>query len=415
MPTVFFPSDLFPLFLNLLLLTPLVLLVRALLPHALAVRSASTAIGVYALFAVAPRFVIFFLGYWVCIWLLQFLMRLADRLSIRVVAIAFTASGLLVALTPLLAWKAAPQSFTPWITVVAAHWFWAMFPQLGYVDTLVGIIEPIGLSFTVFRALDLLIKVRLELLPRLTLGRTLFYGLFAPVLVGPIAEYEDVQLEKRLSRLPNPGDLAVGGFRFALGCVKIFLLAYAFERLSAYFWQGGTGTTAQIWAALLAFGAYFYLNFSGYSDLAIGVARMYGFKLKENFNNPFFRTNPQAFWNNWHMSLTRWVQRYVFVPLGGMRPQRQYFAIFMTIMAIALWHGIGWPQVIFGTYHGLIMVGYRWLEQHRPKDRKVRNEPWWRALKMVAVFSYVSLSIPLLILPIGEVWNFYKLLIPGVH
>ena len=91
---------------------------------------------------------------------------------------------------------------------------------------------------------------------------------------------------------------------------------------------------------LFVFALYFFFNFSGFSDVAIGSARLYGFRLKPNFDNPYMKTNPQAFWNSWHMSLTRFAQRNVFVPLGGMRPQHQYRAIFATIMVIALWHDL---------------------------------------------------------------------------
>ena len=150
------------------------------------------------------------------------------------------------------------------------------------------------------------------------------------------AEYDEIKLESAINRWPEPGDLTVGIFRMALGMVKILVAAALLERTASWAWQGGAAAWWQLWLAVFAYGAYFYANFSGYSDLAIGLARLWGFRLKENFNNPFFKTNPQLFWASWHMSLTRWAQRNVFVPLGGMRKNRQYFAIFVTIMVIAL-------------------------------------------------------------------------------
>ena len=105
----------------------------------------------------------------------------------------------------------------------------------------------------------------------------------------------------------------------------------------------------QYWLELALFAWYFYFNFSGFSDMAIGCARLLGFKLAPNFNNPYMKTNPQDFWNSWHMSLTRFAQRNVFVPMGGMRARTQYPAIVATMMVIALWHGLSIPLVSSGS------------------------------------------------------------------
>ena len=101
-----------------------------------------------------------------------------------------------------------------------------------------------------------------------------------------------------------------------------------------------TGSPLDYWLELIMFAWYFYFNFSGYSDMAIGSARVFGFRLAPNFNNPYLKTNPQDFWNSWHMSLTRFAQRNVFVPMGGMRARTQYVAIAATMMVIALWHDL---------------------------------------------------------------------------
>ncbi len=103
------------------------------------------------------------------------------------------------------------------------------------------------------------------------------------------------------------------------------------------------GPAWEFWFELLRFGLFFYFNFSGFSDIAVGTALLFGFKISPNFNNPYVKTNPQDFWNSWHMSLTKFCQRNVFVPLGGMRRNRQYPAILATIMVIALWHDLTHP------------------------------------------------------------------------
>ena len=113
------------------------------------------------------------------------------------------------------------------------------------------------------------------------------------------------------------------------------------------------------------------------------------------------------------MSLTRWVQRYVFVPLGGMRRNRQYFAIFTTIMVIALWHGLEWPLVVFGLYHATIATGHRWLDEYQRRHGIAkRTGPLVDGIKMFCVFAYVALSIPLFYLNTSEVPVFYRTLLP---
>jgi len=125
-----------------------------------------------------------------------------------------------------------------------------------------------------------------------------------------------------------------------------------------------------VWMALLVFSWSFYFNFSGFSDLAIGIACLFGFKLKSNFNHPFFSRNIRTFWANWHMSLTRFAQRNVFIPLGGMRKRTQYVAIVGTMIVIALWHGLSFGFVLFGLYHSFGLCIHRFCENYSTQMRK---------------------------------------------
>ena len=164
-----------------------------------------------------------------------------------------------------------------------------------------------------------------------------------------------------------------------------------------------------IWVELVMYTWFFYLNFSGYSDLAIGIARLFGFKLKPNFSRPFTRTNPQEFWNSWHMSLTRFAQRNVFVPMGGMRQRTQYLAIAATMMVIALWHDISLPLVVFGVYHTCGLIGARILNQIRPAapDPSILLSTG----KGLLLFVFVAASLPLLTLKFSELGRFYEALL----
>ena len=255
----------------------------------------------------------------------------------------------------------------------------------------------------------MLIKVRLGVLERISIDRVFYYGFFPPVLaVGPISEYEEVKLDDISSSAPKPGDVAIGMVRIFLGLFKVFILSMILTHTAQLAWESEVANPALKWAGIFLYGLFFYFNFSGYSDMSIGAARLMGFKLKENFDNPYYKTNISAFWNSWHMSLTRWVNRYVYVPLGGMRANRQYIAIFATIMAIALWHDIRLPLVFFGIANGLVLVIHRYFDNaRRNAKRKLSTNPFINGLKMFAVFAFISTCYPLLTLPLNQVAPFY--------
>jgi alginate O-acetyltransferase complex protein AlgI len=406
-------NSFFWIFLDILVLTPFFILFRFAFPYRTAVLWLFALSGLYIYYLVGPRFMMFFIVFWGLVYGLQFVLRSAASWP-AVLGYGTTAAAILLVMSPMIWWKISPDQFALFINEVTVKALAAVAPGAGLADTLFGLIVPVGLSFTIFRALDLLIKVRIGLLDPVRPLPLFAYGFFPPLLaLGPIAEIEELKLDAPVQRKPDPGDIAVGLARLAIGLIKVLFLAIVLERTAAYFWFGGKANWWQIWCAVLAYGAYFYVNFSGYSDLAIGLARLWGIRLKENFDNPFMKTNPQAFWAAWHMSLTRWAQRYVFVPLGGMRKNRQYFAVFATIMVIALWHGLELPLVIFGLYHAIILLGHRWLdERRRARGLALSSSAISINIKRFAVFAYVSLSIPLFNLSLEEIPRFYLSLNP---
>ncbi|HPE32982.1 MAG TPA: MBOAT family O-acyltransferase, partial [Parvularculaceae bacterium] len=400
-----------------IILTPLLLLLRAALPRRTVVEASFTLVGAYLIYTAAPRFLPFYALYWAAIYALQWAMWAAAKKIGGLPSKILTAATIVVTLSPMVIWKLWPAPFVEWFTATFARVIWTGSEMLGAYDIIAPIVAPIGLSFATFRALDLLIKIRLDLLKPISPLSLAYYGFFGPVLaVGPVIEFEEVRLKDQLSRFPAASDIGAGLFRIALGAIKVMALAYFLSKWSNDLWHGGDAGWAGSWGAVLLYGMFFYVNFSGYSDLAIGASRLHGVRLKENFNNPYTKTNPQLFWASWHMSLTRWCQRYVFVPLGGMRASRQYIATFFTIMTIALWHGISWTTFIFGSYHAAFLIGHRFVENRRMASKRSLNESMWaRGLKSLGVFIYMSLSLPLLALPLESIPEFYgKLVIPGV-
>lgn len=397
-------SDPFRYFSDLLVVMAVVVPLYHLMPWARARQALLALTGMYLLFLIAPRLLALYLLYWVLVYLLQLG---ATRWRDRAASWVWTAVLVVVALTPMVLWK----GWAEWAVVgfnVSMNGFvdW-LSPWTGAIDRVRDLILPIGLSFATFRAVDQIVKVRLEILEPLTPLRQLAYGFFPTVLViGPVIEYTEVSdgLDRR--RRWDPEDTVSGLITITIGAVKVFVLAYLLRGSQSLFaLSTQTGSPLDYWLELIMFAWYFYFNFSGYSDMAIGAARIFGFRLAPNFNNPYLKTNPQDFWNSWHMSLTRFAQRNVFVPMGGMRARTQFVAIAATMMVIALWHDLSLSLVVFGLYHTAGLILHRiWVARHpvpRPRPR-VRALGAWAFF-----FVYYLLSLPLLMLEPAALADFY--------
>jgi len=362
------------------------------------------------LFLIAPRLLVLYLTFWFAVFILQTALALyGERRGSA--ALMWLMIGAL--LTPLLYWKLSPTASVIRFNVEGTSIVRAISPVIGAVDAASPIILPIGLSFAVFRGIDLLVQTYLGVVPRLGPGRVFFYGLFPPVqIIGPVIEFSEIDgpFATKPGRWPSVEDISAGLGQIIIGLVKVFVIAYPLEQSADIFVFYETNSAPILWFELFLFAWFFYLNFAGYSDMSIGTARLFGFHLKPNFNLPYFRTSLQDYWNNWHMSLTRFAQRNVFTPLGGMRANRQYIAVFATIMVIALWHDISWTLVVFGLYHGAGLVGLRLANQIRPAD----PDPslGLRIVKNLAMFVYVLLGLPLLMLELADAPDFYSALVP---
>ena len=365
-------------------------------------------VGAYLLFLIAPRLLALYLVFWLGVYLLQLAAALwRDRRFGWVLTTALIG----ITLTPLVVWKIWPEWSVVGFNTNANAVVDRLNPWVGAIDRIRDLILPIGLSFATFRAIDQIVKVRLEIIAPLSPLRQFAYGFFPSVLIiGPVMEYTEIDdpLDRRARW--DPRDTVSGVITIAIGAVKVFVLAYLLRGSQSVFaLDTRTGTPGAYWLELGLFALYFYFNFSGFSDMAIGTARILGFRLAPNFNNPYLKTNPQAFWNSWHMSLTRFAQRNVFVPLGGMRARTQYLAIAATMMVIALWHDITLPLVIFGLYHSTGLIAHRWwIARHpvpspRPLARRVGAN--------VLLFAFYVLSLPLLLLDLTELPSFYGRLI----
>ncbi len=241
----------------------------------------------------------------------------------------------------------------------------ALAPILAITPLAVAAIPlPLGISFFTFHAISYVVDVYKRNadaernLPRFAL----YILLFPQLIAGPIIRWRDIaaQLRARDQRL---ADFSYGVRRFVLGLGKKVLIANTLgataDRIFAL--PAGDLTTPLAWLGIVCYTLQIYFDFSGYSDMAIGLMRMFGFRILENFNYPYIARSVREFWRRWHISLSNWFRDYLYIPLGGnRRGERRAYANLVLVFALCgLWHGASWPFVLWGAWHGLFLVAER--------------------------------------------------------
>ena len=219
----------------------------------------------------------------------------------------------------------------------------------------------LGISFFTFHKISYKVDVYRGTAParRNLVELALYILLFPQLIAGPIVRYQEIATELH-TRFTTRNDLAAGICRFICGLGKKMILANAMGHctdsiLALPSEQVGTGLA---WLAVVCYTGQIYFDFSGYSDMAIGLARLFGFHFPENFNYPYVARSITDFWHRWHMSLSRWFRDYLYIPLGGNRvaPWRVYFNLFLVFFLCGLWHGANWHFAVWGMFHGLLLV-----------------------------------------------------------
>ncbi len=227
------------------------------------------------------------------------------------------------------------------------------------------IILPLGISFFTFQQIAYLVDAyRGETTEYSFLHYCLFVAFFPQLIAGPIVHHKEIlpQFAQRVIGIFNPENILVGFTIFILGLFKKVILAdtlaeYATPVFSAAD-QGVTLTFFEAWGGALAYTFQLYFDFSGYSDMAIGLGRMLGIRLPLNFNSPYKAVNIIDFWRRWHITLSRFLRDYLYISLGGNRKGtlRRYLNLFLTMLLGGLWHGAGWTFVLWGALHGLFLA-----------------------------------------------------------
>ena len=250
-----------------------------------------------------------------------------------------------------------------------------------------AIVLPIGISFFTFHAISYVVDVyrRDAVAQKSPVEAALYLLLFPQLIAGPIVRYRDMahQLRARAVALP---DLAFGVRRFVIGFGKKMLVANVLAGTAdqIFAMPPATLTAGHAWLGVTCYTLQIYFDFSGYSDMAIGLARLFGFHFPENFDYPYVARSVQEFWRRWHLSLSTWFRDYVYVPLGGNRvgPRRMYLNLCTVFLLCGLWHGASWTFVVWGVYHGAFLV----------IERLVRGE-WTARLPKLLGHVYAMLVV----------------------
>lgn len=239
---------------------------------------------------------------------------------------------------------------------------------LGVSIPLLRIALPIGISFYTFQILSYTIDVYrgTVAVQKNCINFASYVAMFPQLIAGPIVRYADIehQLTDRKHSLEG---IALGIRRFVFGLSKKVLLANVLGELCTMFRSTGNPTVLFYWLYALSYMLQIYFDFSGYSDMAIGLGKMFGFDFMENFNYPYISKSITEFWRRWHMSLGSWFRDYVYIPLGGNRrgKARQIFNILVVWLLTGFWHGASWNFVLWGLYFAVLLtVEKLWLKKH---------------------------------------------------
>ncbi|QDV43557.1 Peptidoglycan O-acetyltransferase [Stieleria neptunia] len=294
---------------------------------------------------------------------------------------------------------------------------------------LLRLVLPIGISFYTFQTLSYTIDVYRRKMPSADrfLDFLLYVSFFPQLVAGPIERATSLLPQIQVPRTFNWERISSGCQLALVGFFKKMVIADNLAPfIESVYGNGGESNGLAVVLATYAFAIQIYCDFSGYTDIARGVARMIGFELCENFNLPYFATNPSDFWRRWHISLSTWIRDYLYIPLGGSRGGRFRVIrnLVITMFLAGLWHGASWNFVIWGLYHGVLLGIFAIIHDAREKQQRARRpqlrEPnasgvgfWLSALAFFhltclgwLIFRAESLSSILKLLKsISEVWH----------
>lgn len=233
------------------------------------------------------------------------------------------------------------------------------------------IVLPIGISFYTFESMSYTIDVYRGVAKpaRRFSDISCFVSLFPHLVAGPIVRY-NILAEQIQHRNHTLDKFTAGIAMFILGFAKKILLANPMGQVADAVFGAASPLPVDAWIGAIAYAFQIYFDFSGYSDMAIGLGRMFGFVIPENFRSPYLSESITEFWRRWHISLSTWLRDYLYLPLGGNRkgPRRTYVNLAIVMLLGGLWHGAAWQFLVWGGYHGTLLVFERWIGKKSPYE-----------------------------------------------
>ena len=278
---------------------------------------------------------------------------------------------------------------------------------------ILDILLPVGISFYTFHTITYIVdSYRRVITPTKNLFEYAAYVSFFPQLVaGPIVRFRQIEQDfKNIDRADQTADPEAGWSFFVIGLIKKVLIADTIAAVIDPAWARSSElSTVSAWLCVLGYSYQVYFDFSGYSDMAVGLGYLFGFRLPQNFNSPYKATDIADFWRRWHISMSSFFRDYVYIPLGGSRGSRlvTYRNLIVTMTLCGLWHGANWTFVVFGAYHGLLLALHQTIKgpwEHLPLwARRFGTYGLW--LVGLAFFRSAGLGMALTLLGAMFAWR----------
>jgi D-alanyl-lipoteichoic acid acyltransferase DltB (MBOAT superfamily) len=280
-------------------------------------------------------------------------------------------------------------------TIVESGFGLSWTPKISFPTLLL----PLGMSYIIFRLIHFVVEVYKKKSPQCSFIEFGLYVLFFPTfLAGPVERFKPFHTQTMEMKAPDLSTINQGLYRVLLGVVKKFVVADNLAR-----WVIPALQTPESYprflVILFVYGTaiQIYLDFSGYTDMALGVSRLFGYKIIENFNRPFFQRNIAMFWRNWHISVYSWIRDYFFFPFFGYRAStlKIYLGIFMTMIVFTLWHRGNLNFLLLGIYNGLGLVVWQLFQEMKKKYPSIRQwslRSYFNPAAIFFTFNFISLS-----------------------
>lgn len=260
------------------------------------------------------------------------------------------------------------------------------------------IILPAGISFFTFRSISYIVDVYRHTIEPCDnfLDYCFFLTFFPPLLAGPVVRAKDMLPQIKADPVATHAMVSEGLFLIIAGLVKKVIVAdyIGGNFVDRIFDNPALYSGFENMLGIYGFTLQLYCDFSGYSDMAIGIALLLGYRFKDNFRSPLKSQSPTEFWRRWHISLSTWLRDYVYIPMGGNRCSRarRHFNIFSTMVVGGLWHGASWMYVIWGMAHGVLLIAHKELKRLFPSLPEHKKGTWWRvALNIFVTFNLIAI------------------------